>query len=362
MTGSIVTQEELEQIDLFRDLRHRFIEIAGHQLFWKDKDADGLDLDDEGKRRLYYFLVLTRRFEQTAQTLFRQGKIPGSAYTARGNEATSVGTAFALRPQDTIAPLHRDVGSQLVRGLDPGVILAQLMGRVDGPTRGKDSAFHMGVADLNLIGMISHLGTMVPICVGAAFANRYLGQDSVALTYLGEGGASAGDFHEGLNYAAVHKLPFILVIDNNQWAYGTPPRLQYRTPIVALRAIGYGMAGYVVDGTDVLAVYDCCRRAVARARQGEGPTLIEAVTMRMEGHSEYDSYRDYVPKEELTRWETRDPVKQYETYLCDKGLLTPEGIAKVGQEVTSVLEEAVAFAQASKLPEPGEAAEGVYAT
>jgi pyruvate dehydrogenase E1 component alpha subunit len=309
---------------------------------------------------MYRTMRLTREFEMRVVRLYRQGKIVGGVYTGTGNEAVSVGSAWALGKDDILAPMHRDLGALFVRGEKARDMMCQYLGRRNSPTRGKDGNMHQGYIELNILGMISHLGALIPVAVGAALAGMIRGRRQVAMNYIGDGGSSLGDFHEGLNFAAVYKVPFVLIIENNQYAYSTPTRLQYACKDLVDRAAGYGVHGDMVDGNDILAVYSVCKRAVERARDGGGPTLIEAKTMRMRGHSEHDDHF-YVPKELLDEWRQRDPIDRFEKYLKTHGLLPDSIRAEIEREVTSEIDEAVEFAEASPLPEGPEAAEGVYA-
>ena len=309
---------------------------------------------------MYRAMRMTREFEMRLVSLYRQGKIVGGVYTGTGNEAVSVGSASALAKDDILAPMHRDLGALFVRGEKPRDMMCQYLGRRNGPTRGKDGNMHQGYIELNILGMISHLGALIPVAVGASLAGMMKGRKQVAMNYIGDGGSSIGEFHEGLNFAAVYKVPFVLIIENNQFAYSTPTRLQYACKDLVDRAVGYGVHGEMVDGNDVLAVYRVCKRAVERARDGGGPTLIEAKTLRMRGHSEHDDH-SYVPKELLEEWRQRDPLMRFEKYLRDHNLL-PETIRKeIEREVLAEIDEAADFAERSPLPEGPEALEGVYA-
>ena len=231
---------------------------------------------------LYYFLRLNRSLEELLARLFRQDKINGGLFGSRGQEAISVGAAYALGPDDWMAPMIRNIGALLVRGFRPRDVLTQHMGRIASPTQGKDGTSHFGdLSKRHVIAPISMLGDLIPVMTGAAMAGRYLGQKIVAMTWIGDGGSSTGAFHEGLNFAAVQKAPLVLVIENNQWAYSTPVSRQAAIRDLAGRARAYGMEGVVIDGNDVLEVWGAAREAVERAREGGGPVLIEAKTMRM---------------------------------------------------------------------------------
>ena len=238
-------------------------------------------LDREDLLGIYRNMLITRGVEERGHILYRQGKIPRSFYTGRGNEAAAVGVATAMGPEDVGTPLHRDMGVHITRGVEPWKIFAQFMGRADGPTRGRDGNVHMADARLGLIAMVSHLPAMLPVAVGCALAFRIREERRVAVGWFGEGASSRGDVHESMNFAAVRQLPVVFVCDNNQWAYSTPTHLEYAVEHLADRANAYGFDGVVVDGTDVLAVYREAKRAIEKAREGGGPTLIESTAGSM---------------------------------------------------------------------------------
>src|ERR1051325_970300 len=238
-------------------------------------------LDQEDLLGMYRSMLITRGVEERGHILYRQGKIPGSFYTGRGNEAAAVGVATAMGPEDVGTPLHRDMGVHITRGVEPWRIFANYMGRLDGPTKGRDGNVHMADARLGLIAMVSHLPAMLPAAVGRALAFRIREEKRVAVGWFGEGSSARGDTHESMNLASVRRLPVVFVCDNNQWAYSTPTHLEYAAEHLADRGQGYGFEGVVVDGTDALAVYREARRAIDKAREGGGPTLIECLTLRM---------------------------------------------------------------------------------
>src|ERR671924_27148 len=250
-------------------------------------------LDREDLLTIYRNMLITRGIEERGHILYKQGKIPGSFYTGRGNEASSVGVA-------------------------PWRIFAQYMGRVDGPTRGRDGNVHMADSKLGLIAMVSHLPAMLPVAVGCALAFRIREEKRVAVAWFGEGASARGDCHEAMTLAGVRKLPVVFVCDNNQWAYSTPTHLEYAVEHLADRAAAYGFEGVVVDGTDVLAVYREAHRAIEHARSGGGPTLLELVTLRMEGHAVHDD-AFYVPRELLEAYGKKDPIDRYRRCLKEQG-------------------------------------------
>jgi TPP-dependent pyruvate/acetoin dehydrogenase alpha subunit len=310
--------------------------------------------------RIFETMVMTRAVEDRMVSMYRSGDLLGSLYTGHWHEAISVGTASALRQDDFLAPIHRDLGAHLWRGLDPAQVMASFMGKATSPTHGRDGTLHYGRLDLNIYNLPSHIPDNYPVAIGAAFAFQYRSQDRVSLAYCGDGSTSEGNFHESLNIAAVMKLPAIFIVENNQYAYSTPVRLQSAVKEYAVKAQAYGMPGVTVDGTDVLAVYDATSEAVARARAGEGPSLIECVTMRMHGHAEHDP-ADYVPREMLEEWQKRDPVVLFENVLLEHGIIDEEIVSKMREVARQKAIEARKKALADPLPDPATVEQGVYA-
>jgi TPP-dependent pyruvate/acetoin dehydrogenase alpha subunit len=309
---------------------------------------------------LYYFMKLNRELEEQMVRLFRQNKIVGGLYPSLGQEAISVGTAYALGPHDWIAPMIRNIGALLVRGFKPRDVMTQHMARYDSPTQGKDTTSHFGdLKSRHVVAPTSMLGDLIPVMAGIAMAGRYLGQKIVTLTWIGDGGASTGVFHEGLNLAAVQKAPFVLIVENNQWAYSTPVEKQSALRDLADRARAYGIKSAIVDGNDVLAVVRTASEAVAYARAGNGPVLIEAKTMRMLGHAQHDS-ADYVPKAMLETWKKRDPIDSFEKFLTAKKLWDPKVKKEIDERIAREIRADVEFAENSPEPPPATAAEGVY--
>lgn len=309
---------------------------------------------------LHRFLRLNRMLEEKLSALYRRGQIHGGLYSSLGQEAISVGTAFALEPGDLLAPMIRNIGSLLVRGIAPRALFLQYLARRDAPCRGHDGTLHIDDIARGIIGPISHLGTLVPVMTGAILAARMRGGDRVGLTYLGDGGTSTGDFHEGLNLAAVLKMPLILVVENNGFAYSTPTIRQFAVESLAERGPAYGVASESVDGTDVLAVYAATRRAVERGRRGDGPTLLECRCLRRRGHAEYDDMR-YVPADLLAAWERLDPIDRYEGFLVAGGHADQDDLRAVAAAIGPALDEDAAAALASPLPAPEETLRRVYA-
>ncbi len=317
-------------------------------------------LTRERHLELYYYMKLNRTLEEQLVRLFRQNKVVGGLYSSLGQEATSVGTAYALEPRDWMAPMIRNVGALLVKGYKPRDILTQYMARYTSPTLGKDGTSHFGDLKVrHVVSPISMLGDLVPVMTGVAIAGRYLGQKIVAMTWIGDGGTSTAAFHEGMNFAAVQKAPFVCVIENNQWAYSTPVKRQVPLRDLAERACAYGIASYIVDGNDVVAVYEASKEAVERCRAGDGPVIIEAKTMRMRGHAQHDP-AEYVPKEMFDYWKARDPLGRYEKYLTANKLWDAKTKAQIDARIERELKEDLEFAENSPFPPPELAEQGVY--
>lgn len=317
-------------------------------------------LSRERQLDLYRFMKLNRMLEERLGNLYRQGQVVGGLYSSRGQEATSVGSAYALEPQDMMGPLIRNLGSMLVRGVEPREVMMQYMARGGSPTGGKDGNTHFGDLSRGLVAPISMLGAVIPVMAGVALAGMRLGKNLVALTYIGDGGTSTGDFHEGMNLAAVLSVPLVVIAENNGYAYSTPTSRQMRVKDIAVRAAAYGIPGEIVDGNDVLAVYETTRRAIERARAGLGPTLIESKTFRMKGHAEHDD-AGYVPRELVEAWRKKDPIERFERHLLGGGLAGEEDLAAIVRDIDERLSAEVDFALASPPPPPERALEGVYA-
>jgi TPP-dependent pyruvate/acetoin dehydrogenase alpha subunit len=311
-------------------------------------------LTQEDRVELLRSMLLMRAIEARALLLYRQGKVPGSFYDGFGQEAVSVGAAFAMAAEDRLCILHRDLGAHLVRGVEPMRILAQYMGRAGGVTGGRDGNVHFGDPSLGCVGMVSMLPDMMCVATGMAMAFKLRGEARAALTWFGDGASSRGDFHEAMNWAGVQRLPIVFVLENNQYAYSTPLSKQFAVDPVE-RAHVYGFPGVTVDGNDVEAVFEATRVARARALAGDGPTLIEAVTMRMHGHAAHDDMR-YVPPELLAKWRERDPIDRQEQRLAALGVDVQELREQVAREVEQAAERALEM----EMPDPDSALRGVF--
>lgn len=319
-----------------------------------------LPVDNDLAIRIFETMVLMRAVEDRMVSMYRGGDLLGSLYTGHWHEAIAVGTASALRPDDYLAPLHRDLGAHLWRGVDPREVMASFMGKATSPTGGRDGTLHYGRLDLNIYNPPSHIPANFPVATGMAFGARYRGEDRVALAYCGDGSTSRADFHESLTIASVHRLPCVFVIENNQYAYSTPLRLTSASETFAGKAPAYGIPGVTVDGTDVLAVHQATGEAVERARKGEGPTLLEATTMRMHGHAEHDP-ADYVPPAMFDEWGTKDPVELFEKVLLDKKVIDSAKVEEIRQAARQRAIDARKQALADPMPDPATIEDGVYA-
>jgi TPP-dependent pyruvate/acetoin dehydrogenase alpha subunit len=309
---------------------------------------------------LYYYMVLNRTVEEAMVKLFRQNKIIGGLYSSLGQEAISTGTAYALEKRDWMAPMIRNIGALLVKGVPPRDIFTQHMGRYTSPTKGKDSTSHFGdLKNLHIVSPISMLGDLIPVMTGVGMAGRYLGQKIVTMTWIGDGGSSTGAFHEGLNLAAVQRAPLVLILENNQWAYSTPVSRQVPLRDLADRARAYGIHSAIVDGNDVAAVYATAKEAVDRCRAGHGPVLIEAKTMRMRGHAQHDP-AEYVPKEMFDYWKARDPIDRCEKFLTENRLWDAKKKAEIHAKIDGIVKADIEFAESSPFPPPELATQGVY--
>jgi TPP-dependent pyruvate/acetoin dehydrogenase alpha subunit len=323
----------------------------------KDTNGDRASADRDLLAGLYRQLCRVRFFEESIARLNRQGKILGGVYSGRGQEAIVVGTCFGLRRDDLIAPVHRDIGAFLVKGMTARQMMTQIMARANAPSRGKDSWTHTGDLDVGVIGSTSMLASSMPIAVGAGLAARMQGRDSVVVSYFGEGSTARGDFHEALNFAGIHAAPCIWICENNHYAYSTPNDRESPVPFFE-KGRAYGMPSFEIDGNDVLAVYHATMDAVARARRGDGGTVIECVTYRIEGHSEADQ-ATYRTAEEVEEWRRKDPIARLKERLVAEGF-SEDDLAYPPADVVEEIRDAIEFATASPLPDGREAVEDLY--
>ncbi|MGD0498277.1 MAG: thiamine pyrophosphate-dependent dehydrogenase E1 component subunit alpha [Bryobacteraceae bacterium] len=316
--------------------------------------------DTEFAHKCLYYMALMREVEDRIERkLYRQGKILGGVYVGRGQEAVSTGSALLADPGDILFPTHRDMAALLIRGVPVGRIFAQYMGRVGGLTQGRDGNMHMGDVKLNLVAIISSLAATVPVAAGAALALKYQDKKNVAMCWFGEGSTSMGHWHEGMNFASVQKLPVVWICNNNQYAYSTPMAGQMACANVADRGPAYNIPAEIVDGNDALAVAEATRRALAHARAGQGPYLIECKTFRMTGHSAHDAAH-YVPPALFEEWAKLDPIVRLEARMMAAGWATRDEIDAARARIVQEVDEAVAWAEASPYPDPATLLGGVY--
>lgn len=310
---------------------------------------------------LYYYMRLSRSLEERLVALYRQTKVVGGLFRSLGQEADAVGSAYALdrTKGDILSPSIRNLGSMLVSGATPVEVLRQYMAKAEGPSHGRELNIHYGTPARGFIGQISHLGDMVPVMGGIALASKMRGEDRVSLVYVGDGAMSTGTFHEGLALAAVQRLPLVVIAENNGYAFSTPTARQSAVKHLADKAAAYGIPGVRADGNDVLAVYEVTRRAVDRARSGEGVTLIELETYRRKGHAEHDD-QSYVSAEEMKRWEANDPIDRYVLQLTTSRWCTLAALAEIDQRISGELDAAVESVEPEPLPDAGTALTGVY--
>lgn len=329
-------------------------------------DTAGVDAADLTSRdrdllvRIYRAMVLTRAVEDRMVAMYKGGDLLGSLYTGHWHEAISVGAASTLRADDYMAPIHRDLGAHLYRGMEPWQVMASFMGKATSPTGGRDGTLHYGRLDLGHYNLPSHIPANFPVATGMAFAAKYRGQDKVCLAFCGDGSTSRADFHEALSMSSVLDLPNVFVIENNQFAYSTPISMQSKSMKFSDKAKAYGIPGVTVDGTDVIAVHDAVAEGVERARAGKGPSIVEGVTMRMHGHAEHDP-ADYVPKEMFAEWSAKDPVELFEKRLVASGVIDEATAEDTRKQARQAAIDARKKALADPMPDASNIEEGVYA-
>ncbi len=319
-----------------------------------------MTLDKDKGLEMLRVMLMTRAIEERLIRLYHQGKIYGGVYTGYGQEATGAATAALAGPNDIFTPCIRNLSAHIGRGASAMDVFRQWLGRKDGPTGGRDSNVHFGSAENGVYAMISHLGAMIPVCVGAVMGRRYRGLDSVGFAFIGDGGTSTGDFHEAVNFAAVRDVPVVIMIENNHYAYSTPTREQYRCKHLVDRAAGYGIEGIRVDGNDAVAMAEALGPVVEDIRRNPRPVLVEADTMRMRGHGEHDDF-SYVPKELLDAYAARDPIRLARKQAADHGWADDAAADALAGEIQSVVDDAYKAALAESRPDASTLTLGVYA-
>ena len=327
----------------------------------RSKRHETLGLEDDDLLRIYRYMLLARRVDERMWILNRQGKAP-FVISCQGHEATQVGAAFNLRPgKDYVYPYYRDFGITLTLGQTARDQFLSLLGKKEDPNSGgRQMPGHFSSRELNIVTASAPVGVQYPQAAGTALAFKIRGENGVVLACGGEASTSGGDWHEAMNFAGVHDLPVVFLVENNIYAISVPEKLQVAGSIVG-RAAGYGFPGVEVDGNDVLAVYEAAKEAFERARRGEGPTLIEAKTYRLTAHSSDDDDRRYREREEVDSWRKKDPIVRFERYLQEVGLLDEEKKEEIAGRIKAEVDEAVEYAEAAPYAEPEEALEPVYA-
>lgn len=309
---------------------------------------------------LYRRMLTIRRFEERCNALFMQGLIPSTLHLYVGEEAVAVGVCSVLRREDYITSTHRPHGHAIAKGVSPRAIMAELFAKATGCSKAKGGSMHVGDIGVGMLPAIAIVGAGAPIAAGLGLGAKMRGTDQVAVCFFGDGGANEGAVHEGMNMAAIWKLPVIYVCENNLYAASTPVATAFAVPNIADRAAGYGMPGVIVDGNDVLAVRQVASEAVLRARRGDGPTLIECKTYRLVGHSRSDP-RTYRTREEEAEWQAKDPLLRMRRLLVqEQHLVAEDEFDKLEGEVTAVIDDAVAFAESSPAPDPADTLKHVF--
>lgn len=308
---------------------------------------------------LFYRMVLIRRFEERVNELYMKGLIPSTLHLYIGQEAVAVGVCANLKVNDYLLSTHRPHGHAIAKGVSIKNIMAELYGKADGCCKGKGGSMHVGNIHVGMFPAIAIVGGNVPIAAGSALAQKIQKNGGVTVCFFGDGAANEGAWHEAMNAAAIYQLPLVLVCENNLYAASTPVSMTFGVENIADRACAYGMPGVIADGNDVLNVLEISTDAITRARKGEGPTLIECKTYRQCGHSRSDP-RGYRSKEEEQVWLKKDPIPRFEKYLLENKLANPDEIQDMRKQVEKEIDEAVAFAEASPLPDPAEVYTDVF--
>jgi len=310
--------------------------------------------------QIYRKMIEVRAFEEKVFDLYAQNLVPGTIHLYAGEEAVAVGVCSVLRKDDYITSTHRGHGHCIAKGADLKKTMAEILGKKAGYCKGKGGSMHIADFTIGMLGATAVVGAGLPIAAGAGVSAKLRKSGQVVVCFFGEGASNQGTFHESLNIASTWKLPVVFVCENNLYAMGTRQSRVMNVENIADRGVGYGIQGIVVDGNDVLAVYEAAAEAVERARRNQGPTLIECKTYRHKGHSRVDPAK-YRPKEEVQEWLAKDPTKRFREHLLRNNLFTEEELQKIEKEVAAEIEEAVKFATESPFPDPEEALEDVYA-
>lgn len=316
-------------------------------------------IDKEKMIWMFRTMVRIRRFEERIAREFADGNIPGSVHLYIGEEAVATGAIAHLKKEDYIMSTHRGHGHLIAKGGESNKMMAEMFAKKTGYCLGKGGSMHIASLDIGILGAAGIVGSGIPIATGAALSAQMRGTDQVAICFFGDGASNIGRFHEGINMASVWSLPVVFICENNLWAVSVPTSISLNVPNVADRAVGYGIPGVVVDGMDVMAVYEAAGEAVNRARKGQGPTLIEAKTYRYRGHFEGDS-GGYRPKEEIEKWMKRDAISNYRAKLVEMKVLTEKQAEDIDKEALAEMEAAMKFALDSPFPAPEETLENVY--
>lgn len=323
---------------------------------------DGLGLAAPQLEDMYYKMLLARLVDERMWVLNRQGKVP-FVISCQGHEAAQVGAAYALdRDKDWLLPYYRDAAAVLVWGMTARDLMLSLFAKAEDPNSGgRQMPGHFGSHRLRIVSQSSPVATQVVHAAGVALAAKMRGEDSVAFTTLGEGATNQGDFHEGLNFMGVQRLPVVVMVESNGYAISVPHEKQLPIENVADRAQAYGFPGVTVDGNDPLAVYEVVRAAANRARRGEGPTLIEAKTYRLVPHSSDDDDRTYRSREEVEKWRRRDPIPNFRAYLLENGIAAEERLEELRRQAEAEVDAATDYAEGAAYPDPATALDHVYA-
>ena len=315
---------------------------------------------DERKRELFERLVVTREFDARMRKLFRQGRFEGTFYSQIGQEACDVVICWQMEREDFVGPSHRDLGASTGKGVPLKFLASQVYNRVDSPDGGRYTACHYWHPEYGVMQPATSIAMNWVTATGAAFGFKMLKKKNVAVAFCGDGATAHGDFHEACNFAGVHNLPIVYIVQNNLWAESLPVALTTALTDLSHRADAFGFPGVTIDGNDVVKVYNTTRQALERARRGDGPTLIEMKTYRWFGHSDIDP-ADYRSDEEVRQWMERDPLPRYEAYLREQGVLDAEQLEEIRERVAREIEEAIDFAEASPRPEADAYFSHVYA-